>query len=213
MTAGPQRVVENVTPAGDIALVRWLALGTLLVVSHGATRSLALGLAALLALVTTSTLAAALRRWTPQESHLAVFLMLIAAIVASIELVLRAWRPELHAAIGPFLPLIALCGALMVETETSPAPSAPRRSALDGLAPGFRALSVLLAVGMVRELVGSGRLFFDAGRLLHAPWLEWHPLPGFDGLPLAMLPFGAFLALACLLALRQAWQQGRSAKP
>ena len=136
----------------------------------------------------------------------------IAAVVTSIELALRAWLPELHAVIGLFVPLIASNCALMGRAEAFASRQSPARAALDGFATGLGFLWVLLAVGAIRELVGSGRLFAEAGRLLHAPWLELRPFPGYDGLLLAALPTGAFLTLAALIAIRQAWRQRRSAQ-
>ena len=68
---------------------------------------------------------------------------------------------------------------------------------------------MLLAIGAVRELIGEGSLFAGAGRLLGLPALELSA-PGYPGFLLAVLPVGAFLVLAGLVALRQAWRLRRA---
>jgi Na+-translocating ferredoxin:NAD+ oxidoreductase subunit E len=65
---------------------------------------------------------------------------------------------------------------------------------------------VLLALGLLRELIGQGSVFAGAGTLLHLPWLERHVHDG--GLLLAALPPGAFLLLAALIAGKQ-WRDAR----
>ena len=212
MNTSPRRILEYGLSSGNTGLVQLLGLCPLLAVSHNALNALGLGLATLLALTLTNTAVSSVRRLTQRDVRIPAFVAIIAAVVTSIELALHAWLPELHAVIGLFVPLIASNCALMGRAETFASRQSPARAALDGFATGLGFLWVVLAVGAIRELVGSGRLFAEAGRLLHAPWLELRPLPGYDGLLLAALPTGAFLTLAALIATRQAWRQRRSAR-
>ncbi|MFT3806682.1 electron transport complex subunit RsxE [Arenimonas sp.] len=210
MNTTPRRILEYGVSSGNVGLVQLLGLCPLLAVSHNTLNALGLGLATLLALVLTNLAVASIRRLTHRDVRIPIFATVIAAVVTAIELAMRAWLPELHAVIGLFVPLIASNCALLGRAEAFASRQSPARAAIDGFAAGLGFLWVLLAVGAIRELIGSGRLFAEAGRLLHAPWLEWHPLPGYEGLLLATLPIGAFLALACLIAMRQAWRQRRS---
>lgn len=207
MTSTPRSILEYGLASGNTGLVQLLGLCPLLAVSHNAVNALGLGLATLLALTLTNAAVASIRRLTRQDVRIPAFVTVIAAVVTSIELALRAWLPELHAVLGLFVPLIVSNCALMGRAEAFASRHSPAQAALDGFATGLGFLGVLLAVGAIRELIGSASLFAGAGQLLHAPWLEIHPLSGYRGLSLATLPAGAFFVLAALIAARQAWRK------
>ena len=206
MTAStPRDILEYGLASGNVGLVQLLGLCPLLAVSNSAVNALGLGVATLLALVCTNAAVASIRRLTRRDVRIPAFVMVIAAVVTSIELAMRAWLPELHAVLGLFIPLIVTNCALMGRAEAFASRNHPGRAALDGLAMGLGFLWVLLLIGAVREGVGEGRLFAGAGRLLGLPGLE-QVAEGYPGFLLAVLPIGAFLVLAGLIALRQGWR-------
>ncbi|HMB58121.1 MAG TPA: electron transport complex subunit E [Arenimonas sp.] len=206
--SSPKSILEYGLSSGNVGLVQLLGLCPLLAVSSNAVNALGLGLATALALTITNTLVATIRKITRHDVRIPVFVIVIATVVTAIELAMRAWLPELHAAIGLFVPLIVSNCALMGRAEAYASRNSPARAALDGFAIGLGFLWVLLAIGMIRELLGTGYLFAGAGQLLHLPWLEITVAAGYPGFLLATLPIGAFLVLAGLIALRQ-WHQLR----
>ena len=211
MTAAtPRAILEYGLASGNIGLVQLLGLCPLLAVSNSAVNALGLGLATVLALTLTNAAVAGIRKITRRDVRIPAFVMVIAALVTSIELAIRAWLPELHAVLGLFIPLIVTNCALMGRAEAFASRNSPPRAALDGFAIGLGFLWVLLLIGAVRELVGEGSLFAGAGRLLGLPGLEL-AAQGYPGFLLAVLPIGAFLVLAGLIALRQGWRLRRGA--
>lgn len=211
MRPDPRGIVEYGLWSGNAGLVQLLGLCPLLAVSATAVNALGLGLATLLALSLTGAAVAGIRRLTRREIRIPAFVMLIAAVVTAIELLMHAFLPALHAVLGLFVPLIVTNCALMARAEAFASRHDPLRALLDGAAIGFGFLWVLLLLGASRELLGSGRLFAGAGELLHLPWLELS-LPGYRGLLVWVLPPGAFLVLALLIALKQ-WIDARAARP
>jgi len=201
-------ILEYGLASGNVGLVQLLGLCPLLAVSNNAVNALGLGLATLLAVTATNTVISLLRHLSGREVRIPAFVMVIAAVVTAIELAIRAWLPGLHAVLGLFIPLIVTNCALMGRAEAFASRHDPARAALDGFAIGLGFLWVLLLIGAMRELLGEGSLFAGAGELLHLPWLE---MKGGDypGFLVAVLPMGAFLALAGLIALRQAWRLRR----
>ena len=211
MTAAtPRAILEYGLSSGNVGLVQLLGLCPLLAVSNNAVNALGLGLATVLALTLTNTAVAGIRRLTRRDVRIPAFVMVIASVVTSIELAMRAWLPELHAVLGLFIPLIVTNCALMGRAEAFASRNSPGRAALDGFAIGLGFLWVLLAIGALRELIGEGSLFAGAGALLGLPWMEL-AAPGYPGFLLAVLPIGAFLVLAALIALRQGWLLRRAA--
>lgn len=202
----PRRILEYGLASGNTGLVQLLGLCPLLAVSNNAVNALGLGLATVLALTLTNAAVASLRKLTRRDVRIPAFVMIIAAVVTSIELAMRAFLPDLHAVLGLFIPLIVTNCALMGRAEAYASRHDPARAALDGFAIGLGFLWVLLVLGGVREAVGHGSLFAGAGDLLGLPGLEL-AIGGYPGFLLAVLPIGAFLALAAMIAIRQAWRQ------
>lgn len=195
-------IIEYGLWSGNVGLVQLLGLCPLLAVSNNAVNALALGLATLLALVCTNSAISLLRRLTQREIRIPAFVMIIAAVVTSIELAMHAYLPELHQVLGIFLPLIVTNCAIMGRAEAFAARNPVGRAALDGAAAGTGFLAVLLLLGALRELVGNGTLFAGAGVLLGWPALELTVIEGYRGFLLAILPPGAFVLLALLVAAR-----------
>lgn len=204
----PRAILEHGLASGNTGLVQLLGLCPLLAVSNTAVNALGLGLATVLALTASNAAISTLRHFTGREVRIPAFVMVIAAVVTSLELAIRAFFPALHTVLGLFIPLIVTNCALMGRAEAFASRHGPGRAALDGFATGLGFLWVLLLIGAIRELAGTGALFADAGRLLGLPGLEL-ALPGYPGFLLAVLPAGAFLVLAALVALRQGWRQRR----
>lgn len=198
----PRSILEYGLVSGNTGLVQLLGLCPLLAVSNNAVNSLGLGLATVVALTLTNAVVASLRRLTRRDVRIPAFVMIIAAVVTAIELSLRAWLPQLYQVLGLFVPLIVTNCAIMGRAEAFASRHRPALAALDGFATGIGFLWVLLALGAIRELIGSGSLFAGSGRLLSMPWLEWHLLSGYHGFLPAILPPGAFIVLALLIALR-----------
>jgi len=98
--------------------------------------------------------------------------------------------------LGIFLPLIVTNCAILGRAEALASRTDPARAALDGFAMGLGFLGVLLLLGLLREGIGQGSLFADAGGLLGLPWLEVE----FSShrFLIAALPPGAFVLLGLL---------------
>lgn len=197
----PRTILEYGLLTGNVGLVQLLGLCPLLAVSNNAVNALGLGLATLLALTATNIIVAALRRLTGRDVRIPAFVMIIAAVVTSIELGMRALLPGLYAVLGIFVPLIVTNCAILGRAEAFASRNAPARAALDGFASGMGFLLVLLALGGLRELFGTGTLFAGSGALLGLPALELTIVADYRGFLPAVLPPGAFIGLALLIAL------------
>jgi electron transport complex protein RnfE len=191
-------------------LVQMLGLCPLLAVSTSLGSGLGLGLATLAVLVASNGLISLLGRSLPAEIRIAVFVLLIAALVTAVELALAAWLPGLHAALGIFLPLIVTNCLVLARAEAFASRQPFGNALLDGFAMGGGFLLVLVALGSVREVLGRGSLGGDLHVLLGSGGSTPGGLQLFGeqhGFLLALLPPGAFI----LLGLGLAWRQARKA--
>lgn len=203
----PRTILEYGLSSGNVGLVQLLGLCPLLAVSNNAVNAIGLGLATLIALIATNTVVASIRRITGRDVRIPTFVMIIAAVVTCIELVMRAFLPELYVVLGIFVPLIVTNCAIMGRAEAFASRHDPARAALDGFASGLGFLWVLLLLGSMRELIGAGSLFDGSGYLLGLPALEVTVIENYRGFLVAILPPGAFIGLALLVALRNRLQR------
>ena len=202
----PGEIVRAGLSEQNPGLVQMLGLCPLLAVSTSLGNGLGLGLATLGVLVASNLGAALVGRFLPPEIRIAVFVLLIAALVTAVELTLAAWLPGLHAALGIFLPLIVTNCLLLARAEAFASRQPVGHALLDGLAMGTGFLLVLVALGSVREVLGHGSLGGDLHVLLGTGATS-SGLRLFDarhGMLLALLPPGAFILLGLMLAWRQA---------
>jgi electron transport complex protein RnfE len=195
--------------------VQLLGLCPLLAVSTSVASALGLGLATIAVLLASNAVAAIAGPRVPREVRLAVFVMVIAAAVTSVELAMAAWWPGLHASLGIFLPLIVTNCLVLARAESFASREPVSRALLDGLAMGLGFLLALLALGASRELLGRGSLGADLHLLLGDRFAGagWQAFPESRGLLIALLPPGAFVLLGLMLALGNARAATRQALP
>lgn len=187
-------------------LVQLLGLCPLLAVTNTLINGLGLGLATTLTLISSNTLVSVVRHYVRPEVRIPVFVLVIASIVTTIELVMNAWLHELYNVLGIFIPLIVTNCAIIGRAEAFASKQSVGRAAVDGLAMGLGFTGVLLLLGGARELIGQGTLFAGAhlmfGEALRGVYLDLGE--GYPGLLLALLPPGAFIGLGIIIAIKNA---------
>ena len=83
-----------------------LGLCPLLAVTSTATNALGLGLATTLVLTLTNFSISVLRRWTPSEIRIPIYVMIIASVVSVVQMLINAYAFGLYQSLGIFIPLI-----------------------------------------------------------------------------------------------------------
>lgn len=190
--------------ANNPALVQLLGLCPLLAVTSTVTNALGLGLATLFVLVGSNITVSLVRDWVPQEIRIPVFVMVIATFVTVIQLLMNAYLFELYQALGIFIPLIVTNCAIIGRAEAYASKNPWHWSAVDGLMMGVGFTAVLLLLGGIREVIGSGTLFAGA-ELLLGNWAANLRVEVFTvdyPLLLAILPPGAFIVMGFIIALK-----------
>jgi electron transport complex protein RnfE len=117
---------------------------------------------------------------------------------------MQAFTYELYLILGIFIPLIVTNCAIMGRADAFASKNPVRASVLDGLMMGVGFTAVLILLGGMRELLGTGALFSDMHLLFGEAargwtWLVFEDYPGFL---FAILPPGAFVGLGLLIALK-----------
>ena len=186
----------------NVILAQGLALCPALAVTSTTTNGLGMGLATTAVIAASNLLVSLMRPVMSPEVRIPVYIVLIATLVTLVDLGLNAYAHELHKALGLFIALIVVNCAVLGRAEAFASKNPALASVLDGLVTGLGFTAVLMVLGGVREIIGSGTLFAGAAQLLGSgfAFLEVRLIPDYRGFLLAILPPGGFLALGLLLA-------------
>lgn len=129
-----------------------------------------------------------LRRLIPSRTRMMVEVMIIAGYVIVVDIVLRAFQPEISRQLGPYVGLIITNCIVMGRAEAFALTNKPVLSFIDGATAGMGYSYVLILIAVVRELMGSGTVW--GVRVLGAWWTNWSIM--------VMAP-GAFFILALFI--------------
>jgi electron transport complex protein RnfE len=186
------------------AIVQLLGLCPLLAVTGTVVNAIGLGLATVFVLVTSNTAVSLIRGVVSDAVRLPAFVMIIASAVTCIELLMQAFAYELYQILGIFLPLITTNCVILGRADAfaSRNPLAP--AIYDGFIMGVGFMAVLVVLGGLRELAGTGALFGNMD-LLFGPGAENWKIVVFSDYKeflLAILPPGAFIFTGLIIALK-----------
>ncbi|MDZ7373180.1 MAG: electron transport complex subunit E [candidate division KSB1 bacterium] len=167
-----------------------LGLCPTLAVSNSVRNAVGMGLAMTFVLVMSNIIISLIRRFVPRKIRIPIYIVVIATFVTIVDLVMAGFAPDLHKALGIFVPLIVVNCIILGRAEAFAGRNTVFRSLLDGLGMGFGFSLALLTLSLIRELLGDGRLY-------GFPVLG----PGFQPMLIMILPPGAFLTIGLLMGL------------
>lgn len=177
-------ITENPT------FVLMLGMCPTLAVTTSAVNGLGMGLTTTLVLVMSNIFISLLRKLIPDSVRIPAFIVVIASFVTIVQMLLQAYIPSLYAALGIYIPLIVVNCIILGRAEAFASKNNPLASTFDGLGMGLGFTMALTLIGMVRELLGSGKIFG-----LSVLPASYQPLTIF------ILAPGAFFVLAMFVAI------------
>ena len=191
------------------ALVQLLGLCPLLAVSASVVNSLGLAMATLFVLTTSNLCVSLVRNVVSDTIRLPVFVMIIGAAVTAIELLMQAYTYELYQILGIFLPLITTNCVILGRADAFAAKNPVLPALYDGFIMGVGFGAVLVVLGAIRELLGTGGLFANMQLLFGEGARDWHWVlsESYPKLLLAILPPGAFIVTGFLIAGKNQWDE------
>ncbi|MBR0109855.1 MAG: electron transport complex subunit E [Bacteroidales bacterium] len=159
-----------------------------LATTTSAINGLEMGLATMFVLILSNIVISLISPIVPDKVHIPVYIVVIATFVTLLELLMKAYVPDVYATLGLFIPLIVVNCIVLGRAEAFANKNGIGASALDGIGVGLGFTLSLTVIGLVRELLGSGSAF---GLKL---------IPG-DGILAFVLAPGAFLVIGYLMVL------------
>ena len=198
------KIAKNGLWDNNQALVALLGLCPLLAVTTNVVNAIGLGIATTFVLIASNVTISIFRNTIPNEIRIPVFVLLIASFVTIVELLMQAFFYDLYLVLGIFVPLIVTNCAILGRAEAFASKNTWDKSLLDGLMMGLGFSVVLILLGAMREIIGSGTLLSQASLLMgdFGQTLEITLFTDYKGALLAILPPGAFLGLGIIVAIK-----------
>jgi electron transport complex protein RnfE len=174
-----------------------LALGLCptLAVSTSIDNALGMTLAVLIVLLGANVIIAAIRNFVPSITRIPIFIVIIASLVTVVNLIFQANFPDLHEALGIFLPLVVVNCIILARAEAFASKNPIVSSLADALGITVGFMLALLMISFIRQILGTGSLSVFGFHFFTLPVLGEHPIAMF------ILPPGAFLIIGLLMAL------------
>ncbi|MDO4738612.1 MAG: electron transport complex subunit E [Bacteroidales bacterium] len=157
--------------------------------TSSALNGMSMGLATMCVLIVSNFLIALIKKLIPDAVRIPAYIVVIASLVTVLQMLIKAYAPEIDKSLGLFIPLIVVNCIILGRAESFAAKNGPIASIFDGIGIGLGFTLGLTALGAVRELLGTGAIF---GVNL---WGEEY------GMLMFVLAPGAFLALGYLIVL------------
>lgn len=186
------------------ALVQLLGLCPLLAVTGSVINAIGMGLATMFVLMASNACVSIVRNIVSDAVRLPVFVMIIAAAVTAIELLMQAYTYELFQILGIFLPLITTNCVILGRADAYASKNSLLPALYDGLMMSLGFMVVLVLLGAIREVVGTGAIFANMELLFGETAKDWK-ITLFKDYPqmlVAILPPGAFIFTGLLIALK-----------
>ena len=129
-----------------------------------------------------------LKKLIPRKVRMIVQTLIIAFYVIIVDLVLKAFLPEISKNLGPYVGLIITNCIIMGRAEAFAQSNGPVVSFWDGITSGLGYMGVLMVMAVFRELLGFGTLF--GYQILPAAFVPW---------TIMVMPPSAFFLLGLII--------------
>lgn len=170
--------------------VLFLGLCPTLGVTTSAFNGFAMGLATLFVLILSNAIISMIKSFIPDKIRIPAYVIVIATLVTVLELVMKAYFESIYAILGIFIPLIVVNCIILGRAESFASKNNVVNSIFDGLGNGLGFTLSLTIIGLIREILGSGKIF---GIELFTKI--------FDPALIFILPPGAFITIGVLVAI------------
>ena len=179
--------------------VLMLGMCPTLAVTSSAVNGLGMGLSTTVVLICSNLLISLFRKVIPNGVRMPAYIVIVASLVTVVQFLMQAYLPSLSAALGVYIPLIVVNCIILGRAESYASKNPPVESIFDGMGMGLGFTVGLVAIGLVREILGSGKAF---GAQIIPVADAATGAAGYTPITIFILAPGAFLVLAGLAAIQ-----------
>ncbi|PKN46799.1 MAG: electron transport complex subunit RsxE [Deltaproteobacteria bacterium HGW-Deltaproteobacteria-17] len=192
------------------SMVLLLGMCPTLAVTTSAFNGLGMGMATLLVLLGSNIVISAIAGIIPKKVRIPSYIVVIATLVTMVDMFMAAYSPDLHSALGLFIPLIVVNCIILGRAEAFASRNRILPSILDALGMGLGFTLTLFLLGGVREILGNGTITIFEYKDFILRFLVFTPEAVSPILVMILAP-GAFITLGFFIALKNYIDNARSA--
>ena len=178
-----------------------LSLCPALAVTTTVANGLTMVLSVLFVITANNVVVSLTRKLVNQKVRVPVYITSIATIVTVVQLVLQAFFPSLYKALGIYLALIVVFAIILARAEVFASKNKVIPSFFDGLGMGCGFTIAMLAIAVVRELLGNGTIL---GYSVFGSW--------YNPALIMILPPGAFILIGYMMGGIKLYNQRKESK-
>ncbi|MBR6819857.1 MAG: electron transport complex subunit E [Bacteroidaceae bacterium] len=182
-------IIKNGIVKENPTFVLMLGMCPTLATTTSAMNGMSMGLATMAVLIFSNLIISCIKSLIPDMVRIPSYIVVIASLVTILQMVIKAYAPEIDKSLGLFIPLIVVNCIILGRAEAFAAKNDPLSSVTDGVGMGLGFTMALTLLGGVRELLGTGRIF------------SFGIFPEDYGALVFVLAPGAFIALGYLIAI------------
>ena len=179
--------------------VLMLGMCPTLAVTTSAMNGLGMGVSTTAVLVMSNMLISMLRKVIPDSVRMPAFIVVVASFVTIVDFMMEGFTPDLYDSLGLYIPLIVVNCIILGRAESYASKNPVLPSIFDGLGMGLGFTVALIAIGILREILGAGQAF---GYQILPLADEATGAAGYTPITIFILAPGAFLVLALLAAIQ-----------
>ena len=157
--------------------------------TSSAMNGMSMGLATMAVLIFSNLIISLIKNLIPDMVRIPSFIVVIASLVTILQMVIKAFAPEIDKSLGLFIPLIVVNCIILGRAEAFAAKNGPISSVFDGIGMGLGFTLGLTLLGATSEFLGTGKIF------------SMTIFPDSYGALVFVLAPGAFIALGYLIAI------------
>ncbi|MGL4947583.1 MAG: RnfABCDGE type electron transport complex subunit E [Cetobacterium sp.] len=159
MSKSNKEILLNGIIKENPVFVLLLGLCPTLGVTSSSINGMAMGLATLVVILFSNMLISMVKSLIPDKVRIPAFIMIIASLVTIVEMVMKAYLPDLYKVLGLFIPLIVVNCIVLGRAESFASKNTVFKSILDGIGSGLGFTLALTVLGTIREILGNGTAF------------------------------------------------------
>lgn len=189
----------------------YLGLCSVLAITINLNNAIGMGVTVTIVLILANTIVSLLRKITPNEIRIPVYIVIISTLVKSSELLIKAYAPTLDTALGVFIPLIVVNCIILGRAEAYASKNGVLASAVDGLGKGLGFMFGLVVMSLIRQILGTGIINFS-NPFTGAMLFELRIIPADYVISVFTQAVGAFLTFALIAAAVAAFNNRKPTK-
>lgn len=144
--------------ANNPIFIQILGICSTLAVTNNVRNTIIMTLGVTFATALSSMTLSAMKDFLPRKVRMIIQVVVMSFYVILLDILLRAYLPDVSKQLGPYVGLIITNCILMGRAEAYAAANKPLLSFWDGLTSGLGYMAVLLSISVVRELFGFGTI-------------------------------------------------------